>query len=359
MPRIFSKIFSPGAEYFIKRETGVMKKYENIFTNPQVTEKISQIENSLQMQEKLAAIKADMKSKTSNPFLVGIFFVFSIIVLLEYTHPFLSNIYENLSSLQSSPYYLYLILIPVFFIGRPIYEKFTANKADVKNSYINNFLTPVLEEIFPGTTLNYSEGLSLEVCDSLLPNSNHYQGNCHIVFADELRTEFSNMYAFHYIRNSKGEREESIDFIGQVFLVRLKTGVNGHLRVVPVKEKVWMGKKTYGVYGGRRKDEEEIQTESLAFNDGYSIFATDDFYSKLILDPQVIEIFNSWMKKMDVALYMNAEYIALAFQSSRYLFSVPTTKGEVENLSLAGEYEKVRDKLADFYELVAAVAEKI
>ena len=55
---------------------------------------------------------------------------------------------------------------------------------------------------------------------------------------------------------------------------------------------------------------------------------------------------------------MNESYVAIAFQSNHFLFSAPATGWGVEKLSLAGEYEQIRTKLADFYALIDIIGEK-
>ena len=56
---------------------------------------------------------------------------------------------------------------------------------------------------------------------------------------------------------------------------------------------------------------------------------------------------------------MNEEYISIAFKSNEYIFEIPTTKTGVDDLSLSSEYEKVREKLVDFYSLIDIVRAKL
>ena len=62
---------------------------------------------------------------------------------------------------------------------------------------------------------------------------------------------------------------------------------------------------------------------------------------------------------MDVVVYMNEEYISIAFKSNEYIFEIPTTKQGVDDLSLSGEYEKIREKLVDFYSLIDIIGDKL
>ena len=62
---------------------------------------------------------------------------------------------------------------------------------------------------------------------------------------------------------------------------------------------------------------------------------------------------------MDLVLFMNEEYISIAFKSNGYIFEIPTTKQSVDSLSLSGEYEKIREKLTDFYNLIDIIRDKL
>ena len=147
--------------------------------------------------------------------------------------------------------------------------------------------------------------------------------------------------------------------MGQILVSNLKTNIDGHIRIVPVVDKNLFGYKKYGIYNKKHKDEEEIETEYIDFNETYSIFSTDEFYTRLVLNPNIMEILNKWKDKMRVSIYMNEKYISISFESNENLFYLPSTKTEIDELSLAGEYEKVSEKLADFYGLIDIISEKL
>lgn len=166
------------------------------------------------------------------------------------------------------------------------------------------------------------------------------------------------MQAIHFSRSESGKSVKKTDFIGQVLLINSKTNINGHIRIVPVTGKNFMGQKLNGYYGKKTKEESEVQTESIEFNDSYSVFSTDDFYTKLVLDPSFIELMNNLQKRMRVCLYLDSERIVAAFDSGRYLFGAPGKSG-IENLSLTREYAKFRDILAEYYEIINVIREKL
>ena len=242
----------------------------------------------------------------------------------------------------------------VYFAGK----FFVNNKVDVDALYSDNILTPILNAILPGTVLENSEGIDSSIFNNILPISSKYYSSKHIIFGDEFRTEFSNMQAIHFSRSESGKSVKKTDFVGQVLLINAKTNINGHIRIVPVTGKNFMGKKLNGYYGRKTKEESEVQTESIEFNNSYSIFSTDDFYTKLVLDPSFIELMNNLQKRMRVCIYLDSEHIIAAFDSGWYLFGAPGKSG-VENLSLTREYARFRDVLAEYYEIINVIREKL
>lgn len=314
------------------------------FTDPSIKDKIEAMEKTKEVQDRLATVKREMKSRTfsllnyKRVFIVGMLIFFFLITDSEY------KVLINL-----------VIIFGAWFVS----SLFRKNQELNENAYVDNFLLPVLGEIFPDTEINYSKGLKIKVLKNFLPNEEGFYGNCHIRFGDEFRTEFSNFLAYHYTTDSDGNKRRVTDFVGQGLFIKMPTNINGHIRIVPTTRKSIFGKKKHGIYGRKRKDEMVIETESIDFNDSYSIFSTDDFYTRLILDPKVIDLLNSWKDRMDVVVYINEEYISIAFKSNEYIFETPTTKEGVDDLSLSSEYEKVREKLVNFYRLLDIVRSKL
>lgn len=315
------------------------KSYRNNFTDPKVIEKIKNIESSKQYQIKLDEIKKSMMAKVHNPFKMGCFTFIAFI--------FIGPLFGRMGI-------IIFILIAIFLI-----KKYIEDKHSLGFDYANSFLLPVLKEILPNTYINYYGGMDEKVYKRLIPKSTKFYSNCHIVFGDEYKSEFSNLTTSH-IEKDKDDREyRVIDFMGQVLKADISTNVNGHIRIVPTVNKPIFGKKRHYQYGDKEKCEKDIEVESISFNEDYSIFSTDDFYTRLLLRPDIIEILYRWSKDMMISLYMNNESIALSFSTDCHLFPQPRTKEEVSDLSLSGEYEKIRIKLKDFYSLLDMVCEDL
>ena len=323
-------------------------KYGSVFTNPEVLNRLARIEQSPQIQGKLNELKEGVKNNS---------FDFARLIPLIPVVMVFGALYNYFPNIDYSRYKYYLLIVGVFvvcFAGK----FFVNNKVDVDALYSDNVLTPILNAILPGTVLNNSEGIDSSIFNNLLPISSRYYSNSHIIFGDEFKTEFSNMQAIHFSRSESGKSVKKTDFIGQVLLINSKTNINGHIRIVPVTGKNFMGQKLNGYYGKKTKEESEVQTESIEFNNSYSIFSTDDFYTKLVLDPSFIEALNNLQKRMRVCIYLDSEHIIAAFDSGRYLFGAPGKSG-VENLSLIREYAKFRDILAEYYEIINVIREKL
>lgn len=118
------------------------------FTDPNIKDKIKAMESSKEIQDKLASVREDMKSRTFSilnykwVFIVGIFTLFFLITDFEYKVVF------NL-----------VIIFGAWFVT----AFFRKNRKLNENAYVDNFLLPVLSEIFPETEIDYSNGLKIKV----------------------------------------------------------------------------------------------------------------------------------------------------------------------------------------------------
>lgn len=304
------------------------KKYRDKFTNPEIVRRIEQIENSPQMQSKLLLVKNGMKNNIINPFVLVIGAIFGFFALGA-----MLDIYSIL-----------VMAAIVYFWNK--YSKQRRN--ELAKSYIDNFLLPVLNEILPDTTIYYSKKIDVKVMKRLVPDSQYYFGNCHIVFGDDYKTEFSNMEAFTETEDSEGHTRQIIDFCGQVLMAKFDTKINGHIRVVPIKKGKVLGFRNHGNCGKKTKIEKGIETESIEFNNSYAIYSTDDFYTRLILDPKIIELLNDWKEKMRVCLYMNEQYIFVSFDQMCFYLHYHKRKNKLMNCLFQQNTKKLEKNYLDF-----------
>lgn len=314
--------------------------YMNKFTDPDTIKRIEEKENSPEFKEKLLAIKTKMKGKKTQVFDFSFLIALVIGILLMHTR-----------------YY------SLFIICFVLYLKFfkSDNKVDndISDDYANAFMAPILEEVFPETTVNYNESLEVEDFDKIFIDSHRYESSCHTSFADPYKTQLYNLKAFYKYRNSKGNLVDSIGFLGQVLLENFDTKGEGHVRIVPLKYRNEYGPHIEAYYGKIQEGEREILTESIEFNDSYAVFATDELLAKRILDPNIIEILNAWYRRTELCLYVDEKGLMMSFNTGSYMFDLPSRKVDIDKLSLSGEYEKVRVNLAYFYGLMALIKGKL
>lgn len=312
-------------------------KSTEMFSDPAIVDEIKKIETTPEAKKRLDDIRRDIKNRMTESYVFGLIGIIGVLILYSFI-----KIYA-------------LIVIAILIKYWSIYSE--RNKNYLATAYVNNFLDPVFKKILPGTKIDYFGSMDQAIFENLLHRSDRYTSNCHITFADEYKTEFCNMIAVHDERQNKGKTEEVTDFRGQVLMASVNTGIKGHIRVVPSTQKA-LGNKSNGAYGKRRGEEKEIQTESIEFNNLYSIFSTDDFNTRFILDARTLELLTDMRKKMKVAIYMNDEYVSIAFQSGKHILTLPIIPQLVDKISLSSEYEEIRTKLADFYTLMNLIMEK-
>ena len=106
-----------------------------------------------------------MKNNIINPFVLVIGAMFGFIAL-------------SAMRAMLDIYSLLVMAAIVYFWNK--YSKQRRN--ELANSYIDNFLLPVLNEILPDTTIDYSKKIDVKVMKRLVPDSQYYFGNCHIVW---------------------------------------------------------------------------------------------------------------------------------------------------------------------------------
>ena len=211
-------------------------KHSSVFTNPEVLERLNKLEKSPQMQGKLNELKDGIKNNAFDP--MRLIPLIPVVLII-------GAVGNYLPSLDYSTY-KYPLLIVIAFVVCFAGKFFVKNKVDVSALYADNVLTPILNAILPGTVLENSEGIDNSIFNNLLPISSRYYSNKHIIFGDESKTEFSNMQAMHFSRTESGKTVKKTDFIGQVLLINAKTNINGHIRIVPVTGKTFMGQKLSG-----------------------------------------------------------------------------------------------------------------
>lgn len=313
------------------------------FIDPSIITKIKEIEDSVAYKEKIDSLKPKMKERSSKLLkLLGLGIIVSFLLI------------------RPLGYFAAVLFIAY---ASYLYKLYKENLALNNKDYVENFLLPTLKLIFPNCTIEYNGGINKNLISKTRPFSSRFYTSCHIYFNDENMMEFCNLNSCHMERrkNSKGKTrtsyDEVSDFYGQVFMAKLSSNIEGNIRILPTVSKTLFANKNHGYYGDKGRGESCIRTESIVFDEAYTIYATDQLFTKIILDPKIIEILNFWSKKMKLAIYIEHDTILAFFESHEFIFNTPMLKSDINKLSISNEYEKIRKKLYDFYNLIDIICE--
>ena len=299
-------------------------------------QRISELEGSKQFQDKLLLMKEQMTSnlqwKTAT--IVGML---------------LAMFFFALFKLKA----IILILLGIVFYYWPQYMKRKTLFGDrIRTNdeiYINDFLCPILKEVFPQAELTLTANYPINVLDVFSPRSTKFNLFNQLSFHDEKNLVVANLYAYHIEtrtkRDSNGEthtvNEEVEDFSGQIFSLKAPISFPGHLRVVPTKKSLFLKRELKGDYPGAGPNEVQIETEDIQNNENYNIYCTDELAARKFLKPKILEWFDQQISKNAMCVYFVQDTLYISLYTDRYLFPTPNRKDAIESLSIAAEYQKL------------------
>ncbi|MFS9193966.1 DUF3137 domain-containing protein [Streptococcus sp. OMI633] len=215
--------------------------------------------------------------------------------------------------------------------------------------YINEFLCPILKEVFPEADLTRTATYSMDALKVFSPRSSKFQLFNQLLFHDEKNLTVTNLYAYHIEtrieRDSNGHIEtvekEVEDFAGQIFSLKSPISFPGHLRVIPTKKSFFLKREVKGAYPGAGPNEVQIETEDIQNNENYNIYCTDELAARKFLKPKILEWFDQQISKNAMCVYFVQDTLYISLYTSRYLFPTPGNKEAIERLSIAEEYQKL------------------
>ena len=299
-------------------------------------QRISELEGSKQFQDKLLLMKEQMTSnlqwKTAT--IVGML---------------LAMFFFALFKLKA----IILILLGIVFYYWPQYMKRKTLFGDrIRTNdeiYINDFLCPILKEVFPQAELTLTANYPINVLDVFSPRSTKFNLFNQLSFHDEKNLVVANLYAYHIEtrtkRDSNGEthtvREEVEDFAGQIFSLKSPVSFPGHLRVIPTKKSLFLKRELKGDYPGAGPNEVQIETEDIQNNENYNIYCTDELAARKFLKPKILEWFDQQISQNAMCVYLVQDTLYISLYTDRYLFPTPNRKDAIESLSIAAEYQKL------------------
>ena len=299
-------------------------------------QRISELESSKQFQDKLLLMKEQMTSnlqwKTAT--IVGML---------------LAMFFFALFKLKA----IIPILLGIVFYYWPQYMKRKTLFGDrIRTNdeiYINDFLCPILKEVFPQAELTLTANYPINVLDVFSPRSTKFNLFNQLSFHDEKNLVVANLYAYHIEtrtkRDSNGEthtvREEVEDFAGQIFSLKSPVSFPGHLRVIPTKKSLFLKRELKGDYPGAGPNEVQIETEDIQNNENYNIYCTDELAARKFLKPKILEWFDQQISQNAMCVYLVQDTLYISLYTDRYLFPTPNRKDAIESLSIAAEYQKL------------------
>lgn len=299
-------------------------------------QRINELEGSKQFQDKLLLMKKQMTSnlqwKTAT--IVGML---------------LAMFFFALFKLKA----IIPILLGIVFYYWPQYMKRKTLFGDKIRTndeiYINEFLCPILKEVFPQVELTLTANYPMDVLEIISPRSTKFDLFNQLSFHDEKNLVVANLYAYHIEtrikRDSNGEthtvREEVEDFSGQVFSLKAPISFPGHLRVVPTKKSFFLKRELKGDYPGAGPNEVQIETEDIQNNENYNIYCTDELAARKFLKPKILEWFDQQISQNAMCVYLVQDTLYISLYTDRYLFPTPNRKDAIESLSIAAEYQKL------------------
>ena len=299
-------------------------------------QRINELEGSKQFQDKLLLMKKQMtinlqwKTATIVGILLAMFFfaLFKLKAIIP-------------------------ILLGIVFYYWPQYMKRKTLFGDKIRTndeiYINEFLCPILKEVFPQVELTLTANYPMDVLEVISPRSTKFDLFNQLSFHDEKNLVVANLYAYHIEtrikRDSNGEthtvREEVEDFSGQVFSLKAPISFPGHLRVVPTKKSFFLKRELKGDYPGAGPNEVQIETEDIQNNENYNIYCTDELAARKFLKPKILEWFDQQISQNAMCVYLVQDRLYISLYTDRYLFPTPNRKDAIESLSIAAEYQKL------------------
>ena len=299
-------------------------------------QRINELEGSKQFQDKLLLMKKQMTSnlqwKTAT--IVGML---------------LAMFFFALFKLKA----IIPILLGIVFYYWPQYMKRKTLFGDKIRTndeiYINEFLCPILKEVFPQVELTLTANYPMDVLQVFSPRSTKFNLFNQLSFHDEKNLVVANLYAYHIEtrtkRDSNGEthtvNEEVEDFSGQIFSLKAPISFPGHLRVVPTKKSLFLKRELKGDYPGAGPNEVQIETEDIQNNENYNIYCTDELAARKFLKPKILEWFDQQISQNAMCVYLVQDRLYISLYTDRYLFPTPNRKDAIESLSIAAEYQKL------------------
>lgn len=311
-----------------------MNLKESKFTDGSIVQRLREIESLPENVKNIEKVKSSI---------LGSGFQYSVVWIVMAIVCFLAYVF-----LQKSIFLvimLVLLVTPELFLGSTDSSTF---------SYVRDFAVPTLREVLPDTTVKYYSGIETPYLRAATPVTHMPVPFFHISFGDEVNTDFCNLRSTHEKIDMKGNRETKIDFEGQILMVKHPTGLNGYLRIIPTKQ-VMFGMELLNGHKEKQPYETKIETEDIRFNENHEVYCMDELSTRTLLNPHILNLLTRWVDIVPVGVYIDDETVVLSFHTKKFLFQIPESALEIEELSLADDYEELQEELSLMYEILGTM----
>nr|WP_292162887.1 DUF3137 domain-containing protein [Butyrivibrio sp.] len=209
-------------------------------------------------------------------------------------------------------------------------------------------------QVFPGAEFTYIEKhLDLDRFHNLglITRDKYEKVTNHLVSNDEHELENFSLLCEHTESDSDGDSRTVTTYSGTVVSYKTPTGIQGVVRVIASGQfkLLFIKKETIFVRGKSPIAPWKIETGSVAFDDNFEVYASDQHLGYYVLNAYVIEKLQAFRAKYDTfALTITSDYLYVSFNHIDKFISVP------ETISSIGE-NPFEDAKRDLNELIESL----
>ncbi|MBD5461860.1 MAG: DUF3137 domain-containing protein [Lachnospiraceae bacterium] len=164
---------------------------------------------------------------------------------------------------------------------------------------------------------------------------------------------FSNIHLLGS-RTDKDDRTyyETI-YMGQAYTGYYKTRLSGTVRIFATRIMAVIKKETNAGYVSKRPEEIKIETENIAFNDNFDVYATSEQDAFFILSPLVMEQLLEMKKKYEqIGVYISGNHVVIALNTNEIMFPerIYSKQSEADSLAISKAEVRKMIKMAELLE---------
>ena len=284
----------------------------------------------------------DLKNsfKKQKVFLIGIA---GLILVIFLSMCCISLVYIN----GKIPMYLMVAIggigyLLIFLVGLRFYKLIKNNTNQYDKDIVEKAIHSVLQEaeISPRGFVNarklYFRGI--------VPDFTNDSGSYLISYKKEGRVQyFCNLDLVYNnaVDNTPGKVVTT--FRGQVYVLSAKKSISGSVRII-----VGMHNESFrSWFRKKEKDEVQIKTESVLFNESFTVFTTNEHEAFYILTPYVMEqLLNMKNRYGNFGISIAGSEIVIALNTGYFLLNKPQEYKDIENMSIENGKKQMQQILS-------------